>query len=61
MWSTARELARSGTCAGWRDIERRLMGLGYPGASQHWSESFRSVLDRLCAAAGTTARNSSAA
>jgi hypothetical protein len=51
MWSTARELARSGNCAGWRDIERRLNALGYPAASQHWSESFRSVLDRLSAAA----------
>ena len=49
MWQTARKLARSGTCASWRDIDRKLAALGYLRASEQWSESFRTVLDRLCA------------
>ena len=51
MWRRTRELARSGECANWQEIERKLDAAGYASASQLWSISFRQVLDRLCAAA----------
>jgi hypothetical protein len=54
MWRTTRELARSGACKNWREIELKLGALGYPLASQHWSHSFRQVLDRLCVNAKAT-------
>lgn len=55
MWRTARELAHSGACANWQEIDGKLTALGYPSASAHWSHSFRLVLDRLCARSRATA------
>ena len=51
MWRKTREFAQSGACANWQEIETKLDQLGYPSASQGWSLSFRTVLDRLCATA----------
>jgi len=57
VFRRALELAQSGTCKGWQDVQNQLMTLGYRRAPELLDgDKLRAIVDSRCRAAATERR-----